>query len=153
MKLEPLMEYYANLEAPLDLGDDGPFGKRVIFEVNGGEFDGPKLKGKFRQLSGADWLILDRDGLAHLDVRLTMETHDGAMIYLQYFGHMVLNDVMTAALTEGSDCDYGQTQFFTQPRFETGDERYKWLNQVMAVGTGRVMGGRVEYKVFQCAND
>lgn len=153
MKLEPLMEYWCNLEAPLDLGDDGPFGKRVIVEVNGGEFNGPRLKGKFREMAGADWLIFDKNGLGHLDVRITMETHDGALIYAQYFGHMVVNDAMAAALSEGADCDYGQTHFFTQPRMETGDERYKWVNQVVAVSQGRVMGGRVEYKVFQCVND
>lgn len=153
MKLEPLMEYYANLEPGLDLGEDGPFGKRVIVEVTGGEFNGPKLQGKFRPLAAADWIIFDRDGLGHLDVRVALETHDGAIIYLQYFGHMVVNDAMASALANGTDCDWGQTHFFTQPRFETGDPRYRWLNQVVAVAEGRVMGGRVEYKVYQCVND
>ena len=53
VKLEPLMEYYANLEAPLEVGV-ASFGNRVIVEVNGGEFEGPRLKGKIRQLSAAD---------------------------------------------------------------------------------------------------
>lgn len=153
MKLEPLMEYYANLEAPLDLGDGGPFGKRMIFEVNGGEFNGPKLKGKFREMAGGDWIIFDNNGLGRLDVRITMETHDGAIIYCQYFGTMVVNEVMAKALSEGTDCDYGETDFFTAPRLETGDERYQWVNQIVAVGQGRVVNGRVEYKVFQCVND
>ena len=153
MKLEPLMEYHADLEPGLDLGEDGPFGKRVIVEVTGGEFNGPKLKGKFRNLAAGDWLIIDREGLGHLDVRATMQTHDGALIYLQYFGTLVLNDAMAAALNEGADCDYGETHFFTNPRFETGDERYKWINQVVAIAEGRVMGGRVEYRVFQAVND
>jgi hypothetical protein len=147
------MEYYANLEPGLDLGEDGPFGRRVIVEVTGGEFNGSKLNGKFRNLGAADWAIFDRDGLGHLDVRLTMETDDGAMIYLQYFGRLVANEAVTAALTEGADCDWGQTHFFTQPRFETGDPRYKWLNRVVAVSEGRLVGGRVEYKVYQCVND
>ena len=152
MKLEPLMEYYANLEPPLEVGV-GPYGNRVVVEVNGGEFEGPRLKGKIRTAACADWLIFDNDGLAHLDVRGTFETHDGALIYVQYFGRMVLNDMMQAALAGNGDCDYGGTEFFTSPRMETGDERYKWVNKVVAVAEGRVVNGRVEYKVYECVND
>jgi Protein of unknown function (DUF3237) len=152
VKLEPLMEYYANLSAPLEVGA-GPFGNRVIVEVDGGEFDGPRLHGKIRTAGCADWLILDNDGLAHLDVRATFETHDGALIYVQYFGHMVLNEAMQAALAGTGDVDYGDTEFFTSPRMETGDERYKWVNKVVAVAQGRVAQGRVEYKVYRCVND
>lgn len=152
MKLELLLEYYANLEAPLEVGV-GSFGNRVIVEVNGGEFEGPKLKGKIRTLGAADWLVFDNDGLGHLDVRATFETHDGAIIYVQYYGNMVLNDAMQKALAGEGDCDYGDTEFFTSPRMETGDERYKWVNKVQAVAQGRVVNGRVEYKVYQCVND
>jgi hypothetical protein len=151
VKLEPLMEYYANLEAPLEVGV-GSFGNRMIVEVNGGEFEGPRLKGKIRELSAADWLIVDNDGVGHLDVRATFETHDGALIYVQYFGNIVLNEVLMPALAGTGDCDYGDTEFFIAPRMETGDERYTWLNKVVAVAQGRIMKGRVEYKVFQCVN-
>ena len=48
MKLEPLMNYYANLVVPVEVGK-GPFGNRVIIEVDGGEFEGPKLKGTIRK--------------------------------------------------------------------------------------------------------
>lgn len=152
MKLEPLMEYHATLEAPLEVGV-ASFGNRVIVEVTGGAFDGPKLKGKIRNLSAADWLIFDNDGVGHLDVRATLETHDGAIIYLQYFGNMIVNEKMQAALAGTGDCDYGETTFFTAPRLECGDERYKWVNSVVAVSEGRIMNGRVEYKVYQCVND
>jgi len=152
LKLELLLKYYANLSAPLEVGV-GSFGNRVIIEVNGGEFEGPKLKGKIRTAGCADWLIFDNDGIAHLDVRATFETHDGALIYVQYYGNMVVNEAMQAALAGTGDIDYGGTEFFTTPRMETGDERYKWLNKVVAVGQGRVMKGRVEYEVYQCVND
>ena len=152
MKLELLMEYYANLESPLEVGV-GSFGNRVIVEVNGGEFNGPKLKGKIRTLGCADWLVFDADGIGHLDVRGTFETHDGALIYVQYYGNMVVNDAMQAALAGTGDIDYGGTEFFTSPRMETGDERYRWVNKVVAVAQGRVVKGRVEYQVYQCVND
>jgi hypothetical protein len=34
---------------------------------------------------------------------------------------------------------FGETCFVTQPRFETGDPRYAWLNRVAAVGEGRLL--------------
>jgi hypothetical protein len=151
VKLEPLMEYYANLELPLAVGE-GSFGNRMIVEVKGGEFEGPRLKGKIRELSSADWLIVDNDGVGHLDVRMTLETHDGALIYQQYLGSIVINEKVQAALSRTGDFDYGDTEFFITPRLETGDERYKWVNKVVAVAQGRIVNGRVEYKVFQCVN-
>ena len=114
MKLEPLMEFYANLEPPLAVGE-GPFGNRMLVEVKGGEFEGPRLRGKIRELSAADWLIVDADGLGHLDVRATFETHDGAYIYAQYYGTLVVNEKVQAALAGNGDCDYGETEFFITP--------------------------------------
>jgi len=152
VKLEPLMDYYANLDPPLQAGH-GSFGNRLIVEVKGGAFDGPRLKGRIRDAACADWLIIDPDGVAHLDVRATFETHDGAFIYVQYFGTCVINEAVQAALAGTGDVDYGGTEFFIAPRMECGDERYKWVNKIIAVAEGRFVNGRVEYKVFQCVND
>jgi hypothetical protein len=33
--------------------------------------------------------------------------------------------------------------------FETGDERYKWLNAVQAIGQGRYENGRLIYHMFE----
>lgn len=151
MKLEPLMTYRAELKAPVQVGT-GPFGARSIFEVTGGWFEGARLKGRILT-GGADWLLMDPQGVGRLDVRATFETDDGAWIYLQYYGVLVMNDKVRAALSGGTGIDYGDTYFMTQPRFETGDARYAWLNEVVAVGEGRVLPGAVEYRVFECAND
>ena len=152
MKLEPLMNYHANLLPPLEVGK-GPFGNRVIVEVDGGEFEGPRLKGTIRKAACADWLMFDDDGNGHLDVRATFETHDGAYIYVQYFGHIIVTPAFQAALAGEGETDYGEVHFFTSPRMETGDERYKWVNTVVAVAEGRVRNGRVEYQVYQAVND
>jgi hypothetical protein len=101
---------------------------------------------------GGDWMLIDAQGMGHLDVRATFETHDGALIYVQYFGRVVVTEAISQALQGKGATDYGDTHFFTQPRFETGDARYAWLNQVIAVAQGRVCNGRVEYQVFACAN-
>ena len=152
MKLEPLMNYHANLTQSLAVGK-GPSGNRLIVEVDGGEFEGPKLRGTIRKASCADWLLLDDDGNGHLDVRATFETHDGAYIYVQYFGRFVMTPAIQAALAGEGETDYGEGRFYTNPRMESGDERYKWVNNVVAVAEGRLKPGRVEYRVFQVVDD
>ena len=58
-----------------------------------------------------------------LDVRATLKTDDGAIIYTEYRGRVRF----------GAD---GLNQVFTSPRFETGDARYAWLNGIQCIGKG-----------------
>lgn len=151
MKLEPLMTYRADLKPAVMVGA-GPYGTRAIVEVTGGSFEGTRLRGRILS-GGGDWLLIDGQGVGHLDVRATFETDDGAAVYVQYYGRVVLTDAVNQALQGQGETDYGHTHFFTQPRFETGDTRYQWLNRVIAIGQGRVRAGTVEYQVFECLND
>ena len=150
MKLEYLMTYRADLKPPVEVGA-GPFGTRSIFDVIGGTAEGPRLKGRFLA-SGGDWLLVDAEGIGHLDVRGTLETDDGAHIYLHYHGIVELSEKVLAAVAGGEETDYGDTYFMTQPRFETGDPRYRWMNRIVAVAEGRVLPNAVEYRVYQLVN-
>jgi hypothetical protein len=91
---------------------------------------------------------LIRKGWATWDVRITLETEDGARLYVQYYGVLVVNDHVNRALSQGGSTEYGETYFMTQPRYETGDALYKWVNSVMAVAEGRLASSAVEYQVF-----
>jgi hypothetical protein len=150
-RLEYLMTYRADLKDPIDIGAV-PSGNRRIFDVTGGSFEGPRLKGRLLP-SGGDWLLIGTDGIGRLDVRGTFETEDGAHVYAQYFGVLVLNEAVMGTLTQGRETQYGDTYFMTQPRFETGHPDYTWLNSVVAIAEGRVLPTAVEYRVFQVLND
>ena len=100
-KLEYLMTYRADLEEPIEIGAV-PSGSRQIYDVAGGSFEGPRLKGKLLA-SGGDWLLIGNDGVGRLDVRGTFETDDGARVYVQYHGVLVINEKVTAALAEGRE--------------------------------------------------
>jgi hypothetical protein len=150
MKLVHLVTYRADLKPPVDVGK-GPFGARSIFDVTGGSAEGPRLRGKLLP-SGGDWLLLDEGGVGRLDVRGTLETDDGAHIYVQYYGVLEMNEKVLGALGKGEATDYGDAYFMTQPRFETGDPRYAWLNRVVAVAEGRVLESAVEYRVYELVN-
>jgi Protein of unknown function (DUF3237) len=152
MKLEPLFTYYANLGTALDVGN-GPFGKRMTFEVHGGEFKGEKLNGKIRDASCADWMTISDEGYGHLDVRASFETDDGANIYVQYSGVIELTPGIMASLAGEGETNFGEQNFFTNPRMQTGDERYRWVNNIFCVAQGRLLPGKVEYEVFQLVND
>ena len=151
MNFELLLTYYANLGESLEVGA-GPYGNRLIVEVAGGEFEGEKLKGKIRDAGCADWLSMTED-FGHLDVRATFETHDGAIIYVEYTGKTQLTEAFQNALTTGKGgTEYGDGYFFTTPRMQTGDARYAWVNNIVCVGQGRLQPGRVEYNVYQVVN-
>jgi hypothetical protein len=146
-KLEYLMTYRAEVGPLVDVGAV-PSGTRQIGDVIGGSFEGPRLKGKLLP-SGADCLLIGSDGVGRLDVRATFESHDGARIYVQYPGVIVFNEKILEVFSKGGETQYGDTYFMTQPRFETGDPRYTWLNSVVAVAEGRIVSNGVEYRVFQ----
>ena len=151
MKLEYLLTYRADLKPPVEVGA-GPFGSRMIFDVIGGSAEGPRLRGKLLA-SGGDWLLVNANGTGYLDVRGTLETDDGARIYIQYHGVVEMNEKVMAASAKGEESAYGDTYFMTQPRFETGDPRYQWLNSIVAVAEGRILPNAVEYRVYQLVND
>lgn len=130
---EHLFAYHATLKAPPETIGPVPEGVRATFYITGGEATGPKLHGKLLGV-GADWALMRRDGVIQLDVRGTMETQDGALIYVHYSG---LGDM-------GAD---GHDQFIagklparlplrTTPVFRTAHPQYQWLHRRVCVGIG-----------------
>lgn len=108
----------------------GPAGRRIIAAVSGGTFSGPKLSGTIAPLTGGDWVTVRPDKSLRLDVRLVLLTDDDATIYMYYGGILVDGKARTA------------------PYFETGDERYAWLNNVQAVGIGSIGPSGPTYEVY-----
>jgi len=136
-----------NLKPPVEIGA-GPFGVRNYYEVVGGSIEGKRIRGKVLT-GGGDWLLVGGDGFARLDVRAQFLTEDGAAIYASYPGLLELNQKVSKVLVDGGETDYGDQYFRVTPRFETGDQRYAWLNRTLFVAEGRLGAGTVEYKVYR----
>jgi hypothetical protein len=85
-RFEYRLEYLFSVTAKLVPEPIGPLpeGFRINLYVTGGEVSGPKVRGKVRV--GGDWLTLQTDGVGNIDVRATIETEDGALIYATYTG-------------------------------------------------------------------
>ncbi len=114
----------------------GPLGTKVVATVTGGTFVGPKINATTREgVAAGDWLTVMPDGSFSLDVRVSLKTDDGADIYVTYTGF-------------GSPNDDGTATIRTAPRFETGDERYAWLNSLFCVAIGSTTADGVEYEIY-----
>jgi hypothetical protein len=142
---EHLFDAHITLAPPEVIGPS-PYGQRSVHLVTGGTFEGPKLRGTFRT-GGGDWL-LSPSSHNELDVRATMETDDGALIYLWYRGVLKVDREIAARVIAGDEVDPASYYFRTSPRFETGSERYAWLNTLVTVGYGYYGAGKVGYRVF-----
>jgi hypothetical protein len=139
--------YRARLKPPLDFGA-GPFGARLFFEVIDGEIEGERLRGKLLPGAG-DRLLACPDGYGRIDVRANFQLDDGALLYLNYFGVLEMNQAIQNAMG-GAGTAYEDHYFRTNQRFETGDPRYAWLNQTLFVGVGHILAPlTVEYRLYR----
>jgi len=134
MTSRPLMTVKIAAAPPQKLGTV-PHGIRSIVPVTGGDFEGPRLRGKVLP-GGGDWLLLRPDGVLELDLRITLETDDHALIYMTFQGLRHGPADAIAALGRGEVVDPARYYFRTLPRFETSTETYAFLNRIVAVGVG-----------------
>jgi hypothetical protein len=78
------MSLRLNTAATQNIGP-GPHGTRVTFPITGGSFEGDKLRGKVLP-GGDDWTVKRSDGVVELDLRITLEADDGALIHMTFKG-------------------------------------------------------------------
>jgi len=147
MRLQGLFKAEIELAPPQELGA-GPLGRRRIVGITGGRFFGERLSGRVLA-GGADWQVIRADGVADLDARYTLETHDGALIYVRNRGYRHGPEEVLRRLARGENVDPGQYYMRTTPLFETGDARYAWLNRIVCVATGARRAAAVELEVFE----
>lgn len=124
-----------------------PAGWRRIAPITGGSFSGERLRGTV--LPGADWVINRPDGVMMIDVRLVLQTDDGALIYLTYQGRFLAEAEAMARFSRGALLDPSEYSLATVARLECGDERYTWLNNVIAVATGEQTRTGPVYELFE----
>lgn len=125
-----------------------PLGRRRIIPITGGTFEGERLTGRILP-GGADWQVIRPDGVADLDARYTIETHDGALIYVRNKGYRHGPEDVIRRLAAGEAVDPKLYYMRTTPWFETGDARYAWLNRIVCVGTGARLAAAVQLEFFE----
>lgn len=136
--------------SPQTAGSAGRGELRVI-PVTGGTAEGPRFTGEVLPGAAADWLRVDPDGTAHMDVRLTLKAPSGAIVYMHYTGVRTGTPEVLARLNGGQAVDPSEYYFRTAVRFETGTPDLAWMNRVIAVGIGQRPPTGPTYDVYAIA--
>jgi len=131
--MEHICSYTATLYAPPEVIGPTPAGLRLNAYVSGGEVTGPRLQGKLLPV-GADWLTIREDGVCILDVRATIETHDGALIYVAYQGVGEAGEDGYQRFLDGDPPP--RLPIRAVPRFLTSHEDYLWMNRLQCINIG-----------------
>ncbi len=133
--------------APQMAGNAGRHELRIV-PVTGGTVTGPHLAGEILGGTAADWLRVEPDGTAHIDVRLTIRAASGSLVYVQYAGIRTGAPEALARLGRGEAVPPTDYYFRTAMRFETGAADLAWMNRVLAVGTGQRPPSGPRYDVY-----
>lgn len=147
LRTRPLMSMRLAVDPPVSPG--GPAGlERRIGVIAGGSFAGERLSGTVLP-AGSDWQVLRGDGVVTLDARVVLETADGALIAMSYTGVRHGPAEVMAALGNGEPVDPARYYFRISPVFATSDPRYRWLNGILAIGTGHRLPAGPVYAIHE----
>ena len=137
----------ATVGEALDLGDVAQ-GRRRIVPLTGGTFNGPELNGTLIPGVSADWQLVLPDGTALGDIRYTLQTDDGALLYVQARGVRHGSPEVLARLARGEDVDATEYTFRTSTRIETAAPALDWLNKGVFISVGARQPDRVIYETY-----
>ena len=137
----------ATVGEPLDLGDLDR-GRRRIVPLTGGTFAGPELNGWLLPGSSADWQVVLPDGAALGDVRYTLQTDGGDLLYVQSRGVRHGSADVLARLARGEDVDASEYTFRTSTKIEAAAPELNWLNRGVFISVGGRKPGGVIYETY-----
>jgi hypothetical protein len=147
LRLQPLFIFQIEVKPPSIIGAT-PGHDRRIGEISGGSFEGERLRGKILS-GGSDWQSLRADGATTLNVRLVMQTDDGALIGMTYLGMRHGPKEVLDRIGRGEKVSPTEYYMRATPYYETASEKYGWLNRIVSVAYGHRMAGGAIYQVFE----
>jgi muconolactone delta-isomerase len=146
-RLTPVYRLDATLGEPLDLGDTVQ-GHRRIVPLTGGTFSGPEISGMLIAGASADWQTIRPDGTAFGDIRYTLQTDGGALLYVQSRGVRHGPAEVLARLGRGEDVDPSEYTFRAATQIETAVPELDWLNKGVFIGVAGRQAGGVIYETY-----
>jgi Protein of unknown function (DUF3237) len=148
---EPRLSLVYRLEAtlgqPLDFGRTAQ-GRRRIVPQTGGTFTGPELSGKLIPGASADWQQVLEDGTALADLRYTLQTDDGTLLFVRSRGVRHGEPEVLARLGRGEDVDASEYTFRTSTQIETAVPELDWRNKGVFISVGGRLPGGVIYETY-----
>ena len=147
LQTEHICTFTALLDPNFEVIGPTPSGLKMDVFVTGGTVKGKKLNGTFRA-GGGDWLTIRPDGVGILDVRITLETDDGALIYFTYKGVADMGDDGYTRFLEGNPVL--KMPLRCAPLCLTSHPDYAWMNrkQFILVGEGDLTIPHASYDLY-----
>jgi hypothetical protein len=137
----------ATLGDPQDVGEIAA-GHRRIVPLTGGTFSGPELRGRLLPGASADWQIILPDGTALGDIRYTLETERGDLLYVQAQSVRHGSPEVIERLGRGEDVEPGEYTFRTSAKIETAAPALDWLNKGIFISVAARQPAGVIYEVY-----
>jgi hypothetical protein len=111
-------------------------GYRINFFVKDGRVVGPRIDAAVRS-EGGDWMAIRPDGIGKVNILITYETADKAVILERAGGVFDLGPGGYAKVAAGQFT--GSLPFYATPTWSTAHPNWKWLNRCQGFGIGRVV--------------
>jgi hypothetical protein len=146
-RLTKIFRLEASLGEALDLGN-APGGWRRIVPLTGGTFTGAALNGLLVPGASADWQLVLPDGTALGDIRYTLRTDKGEVLYVQSKSVRHGRAEVLARLNRGEEVDASEYVFRASTQIETATPDLDWLNKGVFVSVGGRQPGVVIYEVY-----
>jgi hypothetical protein len=142
-------EFFMILYAPLQPAQAVNTDLSIVHIREGGYVEGPSIKGKILQPAG-DWIRRMPNGTSRQEARLTIQTDDNSLIYMEYGGVGKLGKEASARFGKGEILGAEEAYYVIAPRFQTTSAKYAWLNDVQAIGrmVSLKRGDHIEYEIF-----
>jgi hypothetical protein len=149
-RLTKVYRLEASVGEPLDLGEIA-LGRRRIVPLTGGTFGGPEINGKLLPGASADWQIILADGTALGDIRYTLQTDGGDLLYVQSRSVRHGSAEVLARLGRGEDIEASEYTFRTSTQIETAAAELDWLNKGVFISVGGRQPAGVIYETYLVA--
>jgi hypothetical protein len=115
-------------------------GRRWVVPLAGGTFSGPELNGNLLPGGSASWYLSLPDGTALTEVRYTLQTELGALLYVQSSG-------VSPRAHVGPD----ERLFHATTRIETAAPELNWLNKGVYVTVAQSATVSLLYETYLVA--
>jgi hypothetical protein len=149
-RLTKIYRLEATLAQPLNLGDTVQ-GHRRIVPLTGGIFTGPEISGTLLPGASADWQIVLPDGTALGDIRYTLQTERGDLLYVRSRSIRHGSAEVLARLARGEDVDASEYTFRASTRIETAAPDLDWLNKGIFISVAGRQPAGVIYETYLVA--
>ena len=143
------MTYTVHTTNPLEPTAGAPLGTRQYWQVSEAKLVGERIRATLAA-TGSDWMSMSPDGLWRPNVRAQFQTEDAAIVLMHYTGLVEQTTKFKHAAEADEPTGWDDQYMRLSVSFETGADRYAWLNRNLFVAAGRLLGtGRIEYAVYR----